>query len=191
MTSPAENAPVPVARGAASAVVLIGPMGAGKTSIGRRVAKALALPFADTDAAVAREHGPLEAVFATLGEKRFRELEREAVRDALASGGVVSLGGGAVLDPHTRADLERHRVVLLTVTPDVVAGRIRGSSRPLLQTEDPVERWTAILHARRPLYDEVADIEFDTSTGPLQDVVDGIVDWVRGGARSATGEEKT
>lgn len=191
MTSPAENAPVPVAREAASAVVLIGPMGAGKTSIGRRVAKALALPFSDTDAAVAREHGPLETVFATLGEKRFRELEREAVRAALATGGVVSLGGGAVLDPHTRAELERHRVVLLTVTPEVVAGRIRGSSRPLLQTEDPVERWTAIFHERRPLYDEVADIEFDTSTGPLQDVVDGIVDWVRGGAGPATGEEKT
>jgi len=191
MTSPAERAPVPVAREAASAVVLIGPMGAGKTSIGRRVAKALALPFTDTDAAVAREHGPLDTVFATHGEKRFREFEREAVRAALATGGVVSLGGGAVLDPNTRADLARHRVVLLTVTPEVVAGRIRGSNRPLLQTEDPVERWTAILRERRPLYDAVADIEFDTSTGPLQDVVDAIVEWVRSGVRSATAQEET
>jgi shikimate kinase len=92
---------------------------------------------------------------------------------------VVSLGGGAVLHPETRLALAAHRVVLLTVDPEVVAGRIRGSRRPLLQDEDPLRRWTEISDARRPLYDEVADVVFDTSHGPLQAVVDAVARWAR------------
>lgn len=88
-------------------------MGAGKTSIGRRVARAIGLPFTDTDAAVVREHGPIPVLFAERGEAEFRRLERDAVAAALASGGVVSLGGGAVLDPQTREDLGAHRVAFL------------------------------------------------------------------------------
>lgn len=161
------------------ALVLIGPMGAGKTSIGRRVARALQRPFYDTDIAVVRGHGPIEQIFAEQGEPRFRILEREAVVRGLATGGVVSLGGGAVLDPATRADLAEHRVALLTVEPRVVAGRIRGTARPLLQDEDALARWEHIMTARRPLYEEVADATFDTSHGPLQAVVDAIVRWAR------------
>ena len=159
------------------AVVLIGPMGAGKTSIGRRVAKTLGRPFFDTDVAVVREHGPIEALFREHGEARFRALERAAVSEGLHTGGIVSLGGGAVLHPETRADLAAHRVVLLTVEPAVVAGRVRESSRPLLQDEDPMARWTQIYADRRPLYDELADLTIDTSHGPLQLVVDAIVEW--------------
>jgi shikimate kinase len=159
------------------ALVLIGPMGAGKTSIGRRVARTLQRPFFDTDIAVVRAHGPIEQIFAEHGEPYFRALEREAVVRGLATGGVVSLGGGAVLDPQTRADLAAHRVVLLTVEPRVVAGRIRDTTRPLLQDEDALARWEQIMTARRPIYEEVADATFDTSHGPLQAVVDGIVEW--------------
>ena len=162
---------------AGRALVLIGPMGAGKTSIGRRVARTLHRPFFDTDIAVVRGHGPIEKIFAEQGEPRFRALEREAVVRGLASGGVVSLGGGAVLDPATRADLAGHRVVLLTVDPRVVAGRIRDTQRPLLQDEDALARWKQIMAARRPVYEEVADATFDTSHGPLQAVVDAIVQW--------------
>lgn len=158
-------------------VVLIGPMGAGKTSVGRRVAKALHRPFFDTDVAVVREHGPIEELFTTRGEPYFRSVERDAVREGLASGGVVSLGGGAVLHPDTRTDLAAHRVVLLTVEPRVVAGRVRGSTRPLLGSGDALTRWTEIYEARRPVYDELADFTIDTSTGPLQHVVDAIVTW--------------
>ncbi len=161
------------------ALVLIGPMGAGKTSIGRRVAKRLDVPFADTDAMIARVHGPIPAVFAERGEEAFRVLERAAVSEALAAGGVVSLGGGAVLHPDTRTDLARHRVVLLTVAPAVVATRLRGSSRPLLQTEDAMGRWQEILAARLPLYREVADATFDTSRGPLSAVVEAVARWAR------------
>jgi len=164
----------------ADAVVLIGPMGAGKTSIGKKVARALDLPFFDTDAAVVRSHGPIEQLFVERGEAHFRAVERAAVIEGLASGGVVSLGGGSVLNPDTRADLAGHRVALLTVSPKVVAGRVRDSNRPLLQGgEDAIERWAAIFEERRPIYEQLADITFDTSTGPIQDVVDALVAWVR------------
>ena len=82
----------------ARAIVLIGPMGAGKTSVGRRVARALEVPFADTDKLVVRDHGPIPELFAHHGEGYFRALERDAVAEALERGGVVALGGGAVLD---------------------------------------------------------------------------------------------
>lgn len=172
----------------ADAIVFVGPMGAGKTSIGRRVAKRLGLGFVDTDKAVAAAHGPIATIFAEHGEPYFRALEREAVRDALAGGGVVALGGGAVLDTDTRADLAAHRVILLTVDPRIVRSRIGDGSRPLLSGEDPVARWTRIASQRRPVYDEVSDVEFDTSSGPLQDVVDAIVAWIES-AEPAEGQE--
>ncbi|WP_413631621.1 shikimate kinase [Microbacterium sp. SSM24] len=160
---------------------MIGPMGAGKTSVGKRVARALDVPFFDTDAAISREHGPIDQIFADRGEAQFRALERAAVVEGLATGGVVSLGGGAVLDADTQSDLAQHRVVLLTVAPRVVAIRVRGSSRPLLQgDEDPLERWTRIYEQRRPVYERLANASFDTSNGPLQNVVDRIVAWTRG-----------
>lgn len=161
------------------AVVLIGPMGAGKTSIGRRVAKGLRLPFTDTDISVKNEHGPIEKIFAEQGEDAFRAFERSAVVAALARGGIVSVGGGAVLHPATRADLAARRVVLLTVEPKVVAGRVRESKRPLLKDGDPMQRWTEIYRERRPIYEEIADVVFDTSNGAIADVVTAVTEWVR------------
>lgn len=174
-----------------SALVLIGPMGAGKTSIGRRVAKRLGVPFTDTDASVVRDHGAVQQIFADHGEAHFRALEREAVRTALQSGGVVALGGGAVLHPDTRADIASHQVVLLTVDPDTLASRLRDtsrplSSRPLLQGDDAIAQWEAIYQARRPLYEAAADVTFDTSRGPLQDIVEAVVNWA---ADTRTNEE--
>ncbi len=123
-------------------------MGAGKTSIGRRVAKALGVGFTDTDIAVVRAHGPIAQIFA---DARRGALPRVGARSGpakrLGRGGVVSLGGGAVLDPVTRAALDEHHVVLLTVEPATVASRIRGTARPLLQAEDAMQRWTEILQA--------------------------------------------
>jgi shikimate kinase len=169
MTSPSEPA-----------LVLVGPMGAGKTSIGKRIAKSLGMTFRDTDALVARAHGAIPEIFAAHGEAHFRRLERAAVIEALETGGVVSLGGGAVLDADTRGDLRAHRVALLTVSESLVAGRIAGAGRPLLAgDEDPVARWSRILDERLPLYREVADETFDTSTGPLADVAVRIAEWAR------------
>ncbi|GAA3645415.1 shikimate kinase [Microbacterium marinilacus] len=186
MTSPAE-ARTP-------AVVLVGPMGAGKSSIGRRLAKALGVRFVDTDARIVRRHGAIADIFANHGEAHFRAIEHEAVSDAIAGGGVVALGGGAVLDPRTRQALAAHRVVLLTVDERVVAGRIRSQKRPLLNTdEDPVAAWARIRDEREPVYRAVADVVFDTSRGPLQDVVTAIADWARAdqAAGTATAHEGT
>lgn len=165
------------------AIVLIGPMGSGKTSIGRRVAKATGLHFVDTDKAIAREHGPIPAIFAEHGETQFRTWEREAVAEAIAGGGVISLGGGAVIAPETRALLQGVPVVLLTVSLEAVAARIAGDARPLLQgEEDPVQRWTRIFAERRALYEEVADVHFDTSRVPMSRVAEQVVEWMRGRA---------
>lgn len=168
---------------AAELLVLVGPMGAGKTSIGRRVAKATGLRFVDTDKEIARAHGPIPAIFAEHGEAQFREWEREVVAEALAGGGVVSLGGGAVLSPQTRRLLRGVPVVLLTVSPEAVAARIAGEGRPLLHGErSPLQRWRDIFAERRALYEEVADAEFDTSRVPMSRVADRIVEWMRGRA---------
>lgn len=165
--------------GRAKALVLVGPMGSGKTSLGRKVARLLDVGFYDSDAAVAREHGPIPDIFREHGEGHFRSLEREAVRAGLALGGVVALGGGAILDADTRRDLRDHLVVHLTVQTSTVAGRLQGTRRPLLQNEDPIAAWERIRAERAPLYDEVADIEFDTSRGPLNDIAEAIATWAR------------
>jgi shikimate kinase len=145
-------------------VVLIGPPGAGKTTVGRRVARGLGVPFTDTDRAVVDAHGPIADIFREHGEPRFRQLEREAVARALADDGVVSLGGGAVLDPATRADLAACAVVLLTVSEHAVRARIRGDDRPLV---DGLDSWRRIVADREELYRSLADLTIDTSDRPL------------------------
>lgn len=160
-------------------LVLVGPMAAGKTSVGRRVARRLRVPFIDTDKRIAAAHGPIPAIFADRGEPYFRDLEREAVAQALSEGGVISLGGGAVTDAGTRALLRQHPVVFLTVTEDAVADRLRGGSRPLLEADDPVERWKRIFAERKDWYEEVAVTTFDTSRRPMQKIADEIAAWRR------------
>lgn len=175
MMSSAETSP-----GDSLVLVLVGPMGAGKTSVGRRVARELGVPFIDTDKVIVREHGPIPEIFAEHGEDQFRRWEHAAVVESIASGGVISLGGGAVVTPDTRAILHSVPVALLTVTPEAVAERIADTSRPLLAGDDPVERWTNIYQARRALYEEVADQTFDTSRTPMQKVAANVVAWMRG-----------
>lgn len=161
-------------------LVLVGPMAAGKTSVGRRVARRLGVPFVDTDKRIVAVHGPIPGIFAEHGETHFRELERAAVAEALSEGGVISLGGGAVTQAATRELLKAHPVVFLTVTTDAVADRLRGSNRPLLAgEEDPVERWKRIFEERRGWYAEVASTTFDTSRRPMQKIADEIVAWRR------------
>lgn len=162
-------------------LVLVGPMAAGKTSVGRKVARLLDMPFIDTDRRVAAEHGPIPAIFTEYGEAHFRELERKAVAAAVAEGGVVSLGGGAVTDADTRALLHRHPVVFLTVSPEAVERRIGGAGgRPLLAgDDDPVQRWRTIFDQRRGWYEEVADLTVDTSRRPMRSLAEQIAAWRR------------
>lgn len=160
-------------------LVLVGPMAAGKTSVGRRVARRLGVAFIDTDKRIVAAHGPIPEIFAAHGEAHFRDLERTAVAESLAEGGVISLGGGAVTEAATRELLKDHSVVFLTVNADAVADRLRGSNRPLLAGEDPLERWKRIFDERREWYTEVASATFDTSRRPMQKIADEIVAWKR------------
>jgi shikimate kinase len=155
-------------------IAVIGPMGAGKTSIGRKLAKRLGLPFTDTDARITAAHGAIPDLFASHGEPGFRTLERSAVEQALAGGGVVALGGGAVLDPRTRMDLERTTVVLLTVSEEAVAERLASGARPLLT--DGLASWRRIAEERRPVYEALADVVIDTSRRPVAGIVDELAE---------------
>lgn len=165
------------ADGIALPIVLIGPMGAGKTRVGKRLAKALGVRFIDTDAVIQSEHGVIQRIFDEHGEAHFRGLERDAVADALAQPAIVSLGGGAVLDEHTQQDLTEARVVLLTVTAEAVLARANLDKRPLLK-DDP-GAWTRIAEARRPIYERLATVTFDTSHRPIQGIVDELVVWAK------------
>lgn len=147
------------------AAVLVGPPGAGKSTIGRKVAEVLEVPFTDTDTLVEQETGrAISDIFITDGEETFRSMERQAVRRALREhDGIVALGGGAVLDADTRADLAGHTVVFLSVGLADAAKRVGlNQSRPLL-LGSPRRQWQQLMDARRPLYLEVADVEVSTA----------------------------
>lgn len=161
-------------------------MAAGKSKIGRLVARELELPFVDTDKMIVAEHGPIPEIFASHGEPVFREYERQAVAEALQREAVVSLGGGAVLHPLTAADLARHTVVLLTVNRESVAKRLQSGNRPLLgagvqdgANDEAVDRWEAIAQARMPIYTSLATEIFDTSARPITQIADDILNWAR------------
>ena len=156
-------------------VVIIGAPGSGKTRAGKRLAKILDAPLIDTDKVVVASHGPIPELFAEFGEEYFREREREAVADALLQPAVVTLGGGAVLDPDTRADLASHRVVQLTMSKAAARLRIAGSRRPLAKNAD---EWEALVAARRPILDELSSLTIDTSLMPMEKVAREIADWL-------------
>ena len=155
-------------------IVLIGPPASGKSRVGRRLSRRLGATFTDTDAQIVAEHGPISEIFAQKGEEHFRALEREAVVRALETGGVISVGGGAVLDRETREDLAGTDVVLLTVSPEAVAARIDDDKRPLV---NGLESWRALVDARMPLYDSLADYRTDTSRRPMSVIVEEIAAW--------------
>jgi len=144
--------------------VLVGPMGAGKTTVGELVAARLGVPFQDTDAIIeARAGKPIPEVFVDDGEEHFRALERTAVADALdAHPGVLALGGGAILADETRARLRGHTVVFLSVELTDVMHRVgMGVGRPLLAI-NPRATMRYLLDQRRPLYEEVATVVVKT-----------------------------
>jgi len=145
-------------------VVLVGPMGAGKSTVGALLADAWGVSARDTDADIEGLEGrSVSDIFVDSGEAHFRDLERKAVAEALAThDGVLSLGGGAVLDPHTRALLAGHPVVFLKVGLAEAVKRVGlGSSRPLL-LGNVRSRIKALLDERTPIYESVATVTVET-----------------------------
>ncbi|MGH2751197.1 MAG: 3-dehydroquinate synthase [Actinomycetota bacterium] len=143
-------------------IVLVGFMGAGKSSVGALLAEELDLRFVDTDIVVQKRAGAtISGIFASGGEEAFRSLEREVVAEALAGPrGVVALGGGAVADPDTQAELMDALVLYLDASYATVMARVDGADggRPLLNGGDPRE----LFEARRGLYRSVADVVVET-----------------------------
>jgi len=144
-------------------VVIIGPPGSGKTSVGRALARALGVSRRATDADVEQAAGkPISDIFLDDGEPAFRDLEREAVRAALSEhSGVLSLGGGAILDASTQQLLREYvaaggRVLFLDVSVTAVAPRVGlNAARPLL-VGNPRKQWSDLMAARRPIYEALA-----------------------------------
>ncbi len=146
-------------------VVLVGPPGAGKSTIGRKLARELGVDLYDTDTGIEEETGrTIPDIFATDGEAEFRRIEERVVRRALLTQrGVVSLGGGAVLSARTRALLRERTVVYLEIS--VAEGLRRtgtSNTRPLLNGTDPATKYRELMRRRRPLYREVSSVRVRT-----------------------------
>lgn len=172
-------APAPDARSSPDAgaadrttVVLVGPPGAGKSTVAQLLSSRWDVPWCDTDdLVVARAGKPIADIFVDAGEAAFRALEQEAVAEALsAQCPVVSLGGGAILSTVTRERLVGHVVVFLDVGLAAAASRVGlGVARPLL-LGNVRSQLKALLDARRPLYEEVASFTVATDTLSGEDV---------------------
>jgi shikimate kinase len=157
-------------------LVLVGPPGVGKSTVGALLAERLGVACRDTDADIEAETGaPIADIFVQHGEPHFRALEKSAVRRALAEhDGVLVLGGGAIMDPDTRALLAGHRVAFLDVSLHEAANRIGlNVSRPLLLGNVRAE-WTRLMNDRRPLYTEVATLTVSTDGRAPDEIVDVI-----------------
>ncbi|MEV7688111.1 shikimate kinase [Streptomyces bungoensis] len=159
-------------------VVLVGPMGVGKSTVGQLLAERLGVGYRDTDADIeAAENRTIAEIFVDDGEPAFRALEKAAVRTALAGhDGVLALGGGAILDPDTRALLAGHRVVYLSMDVEEAVRRTGlGVARPLLAV-NPRKQWRELMEARRHLYEEVATAVVPTDGRTPEEVAQAALD---------------
>lgn len=170
---------------AAPVVVLVGAPGAGKTSVGELVAQRLGVDFADSDTLVEERAGAsVSDIFVIDGEQVFRKMEREEIAAALTTrGGILSLGGGAILDAATREALRGHRVVWLRVSVGEAARRVGlNASRPLLLGNVRGTLMT-LLEQRTPLYAEVATEVVDTDGLEVGAVADLVMETIAGATR--------
>ncbi|MEU5086688.1 shikimate kinase [Streptomyces sp. NPDC021356] len=161
-------------------VVLVGPMGVGKSTVGQLLADRLGVAYRDTDDDIVAEQGrTIAEIFVDDGESAFRALEKQAVRRALAEhDGVLALGGGAVLDPDTRALLAKLPVVYLSMDVEEAVRRTGlNVARPLLAV-NPRKQWRELMQARRHLYEEVAAAVVATDGRAPEEVAQSVLDAV-------------
>jgi shikimate kinase len=146
--------------------VLVGMPGSGKSTIGRRLAKAMQVPLLDSDAKIVESTGRAVAdIFANDGEQEFRRIEEDVVRTALAEhDGIVSLGGGAITSPGVRDALAGHTVIFLEISAAEGIRRTTGGTvRPLLAGGDPAQKYRELMAQRVPLYRRVATLRINTN----------------------------
>ncbi len=160
-------------------VVLIGPPGAGKTSIGRALAKSLDVDFADTDTLIEIDQGKsVSQIFVDEGEAHFRKVEERICIEALKNvGGVLSLGGGAVLTSGVAEALRMAdtKVIFLDVSLAVAAPRIGfNRDRPLLLS-NPRQKWQTLMDARRPIYESLAATKIEVEDRSVNEIVGEIL----------------
>ncbi|MGW5734461.1 MULTISPECIES: shikimate kinase [Streptomyces] len=159
-------------------IVLVGPMGVGKSTVGALLAERLGTAYRDTDADIVAAQGrEIADIFVDEGEPHFRDLEREAVRTALAEhAGILALGGGAILDASTRALLAPHPVVYLSMDVEEAVKRTGlNVARPLLAV-NPRKQWRELMDARRHLYAEVARAVVATDDRTPEEVAQAVLD---------------
>ncbi|MFJ7588613.1 shikimate kinase [Streptomyces sp. NPDC097617] len=159
-------------------VVLVGPMGSGKSTVGALLAERLGVPYRDTDADIVAAQGrEVSDIFVDEGEPYFRDLERQAVTAAVTGHtGVLALGGGAVLDEGTRALLAGLPVAYLSMDVEEAVRRVGlGAARPLLAV-NPRRQWRELMDARRPLYTEVARVVVATDDRTPEEVAQAVLD---------------
>jgi shikimate kinase len=162
-------------------VVLTGFMGAGKSTIGRRLARMLELPFIDTDAEIVKAHGRIFEIFEREGEARFRAYERDAIERVAAQGpAIIAVGGGAVVDPENRALLRRSgAIVHLVISPEAAHARIaRRSHRPLLGASSGIDAVRALLALRAQAYAD-NDFAVEVEHRAVGSVAETIARWYR------------
>ena len=161
------------------AVVLVGPPGAGKSTVGRLLAGRIGVDYTDVDdLIVVRAGRSISEIFITDGEPVFRQLEEAEVAAALAGRhGVLALGGGAVLSQRSRSRIHGHRVVFLSVgMAEGVRRTGLSTARPLLAGVNPRATFAALLNARLPLYREVATVEVATDGRRPDEVAEDVLD---------------
>lgn len=173
-------------------LILVGPMGAGKSTVGRRLAQALDLPFFDSDREIEQRTGAdIPLIFELEGEEGFRAREHNMIEELTGKERfVLATGGGAVLNPGNRQRMAEHgRVIYLHATVDQQLARTaRDHGRPLLQTENPRQRLESLLATRDPLYREIAALVVETDKRSVHSVVQEILR--RMGLRAVTPPRK-
>ncbi len=163
---------------AAPLIVLVGPMGVGKSTVGQLLAERLGVGYRDTDEDIVTGQGRTVAdIFVDEGEAAFRALEKQTVHRALAEhDGVLALGGGAILDADTRGLLAAQRVVYLSMDVDEAVKRTGlNAARPLLAV-NPRRQWRELMEARRHLYEEVATVVVATDGRTPEEVTRAALD---------------
>lgn len=165
-----------------AAIVLIGPPGAGKTTVGKALSKRLNLKFVDTDYLIEQKDGrKIAEIFLESGEEAFRALEKQVVLDSLdETDAVISLGGGAVLDLDVQAKLRlQEKVIFLDVSISNAAPRVGfNRDRPLL-LGNPRQQWFGLMEKRRPIYESLATFTVNTDNRKAQEIAESLVETIK------------